>query len=355
MPAAEEFVVRLAVWMPFSRAMEMARAALRITVPKETVHRLLLSAGRALDAAEEAATAYLYEALPEPPVAAVEHQQISIDGAFVPLIGEWAEVKTMAIGAVIEGKDGPKATDLTYHSRLADFATFARSATLETHRRGTNRARKVTAVADGSEWIQEVEAIQCPTATRVLDWAHSSSYINRAAQALFASPGEAADWRSEQLRTLMYGAPEDVLRALCEGLTRCAAGSDEEAAVATSLGYLAKRHDQIQYRRFREEGLPIGSGIVESANKLVVEARLKGAGMRWSRATVNPMLALRTADCSDRWAATWPRLERYRERTAAEAARARHDAKHPPPPPPKRKRRSFRDFKLRRSPGRPKL
>ena len=45
--------------------------------------------------------------------------------------------------------------------------------------------------------------------------------------------------------------------------------------------------------------------MVESANKVVVEARLKGAGMHWSRASVNPLLALRNAVCNDRWAAAW--------------------------------------------------
>ena len=40
------------------------------------------------------------------------------------------------------------------------------------------------------------------------------------------------------------------------------------------------REGLMQYPQFRRQGWPIGSGMVESANKLVVEARLKGAGMR---------------------------------------------------------------------------
>src|SRR4029434_215935 len=60
-----------------------------------------------------------------------------------------------------------------------------------------------------------------------------------------------------------------------------------------------------QYGVFQAEGWPIGSGMVESANKVVVEARLKGAGMHWSRASVNPLLALRNAVCNARWAETW--------------------------------------------------
>jgi hypothetical protein len=46
------------------------------------------------------------------------------------------------------------------------------------------------------------------------------------------------------------------------------------------LAYLHKREAHMHYPSYQEAGWPIGSGSVESANKLVVEARLKGAGMR---------------------------------------------------------------------------
>ena len=45
--------------------------------------------------------------------------------------------------------------------------------------------------------------------------------------------------------------------------------------------------------------------MVESANKLVVEARLKGAGMHWESSHVNPMLALRNGVCHERWLEIW--------------------------------------------------
>ncbi len=61
----------------------------------------------------------------------------------------------------------------------------------------------------------------------------------------------------------------------------------------------------MQYRTYQETGWPIGSGSVESANKLVVEARLKGAGMRWHRRNVDPMLVLRNAVCNHEWKQTW--------------------------------------------------
>ena len=49
--------------------------------------------------------------------------------------------------------------------------------------------------------------------------------------------------------------------------------------------------------------------MVESANKLVVEARLKGAGMHWRRSHVDPMLALRNLLGNDRWEQEWPHIK----------------------------------------------
>lgn len=61
----------------------------------------------------------------------------------------------------------------------------------------------------------------------------------------------------------------------------------------------------MQYPEFQRNGWPIGSGMVESANKNVVEARLKRPGMHWERKNVNPILALRNAVCNDRWREMW--------------------------------------------------
>ena len=61
----------------------------------------------------------------------------------------------------------------------------------------------------------------------------------------------------------------------------------------------------MHYPTYRAAGWPIGSGKVERANKLVVEARLTGAGMQWKRENVNPLLLLRNAVCPDRWDEPW--------------------------------------------------
>jgi hypothetical protein len=85
----------------------------------------------------------------------------------------------------------------------------------------------------------------------------------------------------------------------------------------------------MQYPLFQAQGCPIGSGMVESGNKLVVEARLKGPGMHWAETSVNPMLALRNLLCSGRWREDWPRIEARLRQQSRQRRKAVHQAHHP--------------------------
>lgn len=81
--------------------------------------------------------------------------------------------------------------------------------------------------------------------------------------------------------------------------------------VQENVAYLTKREAQMPYPSYQQQEWPIGSGMVESAHKQVVQTRLKGAGMRWADSNVNPMLALRTVVCNDRWQEAWSERGQY--------------------------------------------
>ena len=166
---------------------------------------------------------------------------------------------------------------------------------------------------DGAEWRQSFIDLYRPDAVRILDWRHAAEHLARAGQvACGAGTAAAGEWLGIQLRQLKHGEPEDMLRnlrALCRDL---AEGNETDGGAAKvvkgSLEYLEKRRERIRYAEFQANGYPIGGGVVESANKLVVEARLKGPGMHRARKNVDPMLALRTVVCSDRWEEVWPEI-----------------------------------------------
>lgn len=329
-------MARLGTWLPFRQAARCLRFFWGVEVSEATVRRRTEAAGAAYVAVQEAEQARLErESPPPPPGPAV--QQVSVDGAMVPLVGgEWAEVKTLAIGAVTarHGEDGPeaRAEELSYFSRLADAATFTRAARIEFHARGTAAARTVVAVADGSEWIGGVLDTRCPQAVRVLDFPHAVEHVHAAGQATWGvgtAAGQA--WLREQATRLKAEGAEPVLAALRD-LPVQRAGDPVAAGAARdhALHYLEHRREHLRYPHFRALGYPIGSGAVESANKLVVEARLKGSGMHWARAHVNPMVALRTAECAERWDQAWPRLA-ARRRPAGRRGPAPSRPAAPPP------------------------
>jgi len=321
----------------------------KVAVSETTVRRHTEAAGAAYMAIQTAAVQQLEQAAQRPswdPTSASAtdpHRptpdllQVSLDGAMVPLVGgDWAEVKTLAIGAVVQrsGRDGrsePHAVDLSYFSRLTDAATFTRLATVEVHRRALDRARIVVAPQDGAEWQQTFLGVHRPDAVRILDFPHAAEYLTAAAQAVWGPEVEPTRaWLAAQCHELKHGSAHAVLGALAR--LPVGAAPDRAAAAAartTALRYLTKRLDQLQYATFQALGYPIGSGCVESANKLVVEQRLKGSGMHWAREHVNPLAALRTALCSDRWAEAWRQIVAERRHQLQCRRRERQPARRP--------------------------
>src|SRR5947209_17623994 len=113
-----------------------------------------------------------------------------------------------------------------------------------------------------------------PKALRILDFAHGAEYGSAMGQAAtevgsVLAPG----WLEECLHELKHEGPEKVLGEL----RSLAAQHPTVTLLGEKLAYLEKREGHMQYASYQQAGWPIGSGIVESANKLVVEARLKGA------------------------------------------------------------------------------
>ena len=339
--------MRLGTWLPFERVPEALRFFTGVAMSAETVRRLTEAAGAALVAVEDAEVARLEAEMPAAPVGPPV-QQLSVDGAMVPLVGgAWGEVKLLVLGTVTPAADAevaPHTTELSYFARLADAETFGRLATAETHRRGTETAGQVAAVLDGAVWEQGFVDLHRPDAIRILDFPHGAEHLAAAVTPTLGADTPATRcWLAMHLAALKQGDPADVLEALCRLPTAAATDpATAETARTGAVAYLAARWEQMQYAAFRAQGLPIGSGCVEGGHRVVMQARLKGSGMHWAPANVNPLLALRCAACNDRWAERWARLtQRWRTTTSIRRLlrfAVRHAPPPPPPPPPRRKR-----------------
>jgi hypothetical protein len=302
-PSLQASLARLGSQMPFERAVESLADTLRVWVSEPTARRQTQKWGAAYVDVQQEEVQRIMPELPPAPMGP-EKMLLSVDGAMVPLVGgEWAEVKTLVLGGIDEpvwegGEWKVHASELSYFSRLMEAEAFSQAALGEVHRRGVESAAQVVAVTDGAEWEQGFIDDQREDAVRVLDFPHAAEYVAQMGSAVWGEQTpRTQEWLSQQLHTLKHQGPTDVLSAL----RRLVQDHPDVPELGASLAYLEKREAQMPYPRCLAQGWPIGSGSVESGNKVVVEARLKGAGMHWARAHVNPMLALRNALCNGRW------------------------------------------------------
>lgn len=296
--------------MPFGRDVEFMSDMMGVIVSKSRSVRYTEMAGEAYVELETKEADRIEKETPKAPIGAGK-MVMSADGAMVPLVhGDWAEVKTLVIGEVLapvkEKEEWVVHTQsLSYFSRLVDAEKFQHLSLVEVQRRGIENCSQVAMLGDGSEWIQNLADYHRQDAERILDFPHGGQRVGEIGQALWGTEtAESNEWISHKLHQLKHEGPGKLLTEL-GALQEQNPGLE---ILEKNLAYLKKREMQMQYPSFQQNGWPIASSIVESANKLVVEARLKGAGMHWQRENVDPMLALRNIICSDRWKEEWPKI-----------------------------------------------
>jgi len=208
---------------------------------------------------------------------------------------------------------------------------------VETHRRGVENADLVVAPNDGAEWLQNLVNYHAPDAVRVLDFAHGQEYLATAGKAYFGEGTTAfTTWFGQASHDLKHKGPETTLNRLRDLHQQAQGQAETQEAITKSLTYLDKRIKMIDYPFFVSSHYPIGSGSVESGHKVVMQSRMKQAGMRWQADHVDPMLALRCQICNNRWDEGWTATVEYRQRQRhlARQQRVRHKLDIIPAPQP---------------------
>lgn len=315
LPHAHQSLVRLGTQLPFAQAVKEVRALLGIGISEASARRWTLEAGKIAETiqTEQAHPDQSRPRFPVPVAAPADQMVMGSDGGMVPLKGGvWAEVKTAVFAQVVtattETGRSAKTEHHSYFARLAEAQTFADLASAEVARRGIAQAKSVCAIQDGAEWLQGFVDGHRSDAVRILDFAHAAEYLGHIAeQGAQAGLHLPTRWLTVLLHELKHRGPLRLMKHLLWWQQH-----HPLPAVSDALRYFGKRLAQMDYPQFQAAGWPIGSGMVESANKVVMQARLKGAGMHWEPGNVNPMLALRGELCNDRWQEGWQHQQRWR-------------------------------------------
>jgi hypothetical protein len=306
--------VRLAVEIPsHRRAAEAFGELTGVWLSKSTLQRLCGEAGGQL-VAQQAAEARAMVEVPKQEAEVVwrevvtpesEVMSVSSDGVMLHLRDEgWKEVKIASISAVEQNAQGPQLTHHSYRAGLWEAPVFGNHLWAEACRRGLERARTVVCVSDGALWIWRLMAMCFLYPIEILDWWHAVQRLWTIANTALA-PDAANAWVAAQQQRLAHTSLRHVIHQVRRLYPR---GTPLPEVVQQALAYLFANRHRMRYSLFRQAGYPIGSGTVESACKVVVQQRMKQAGMRWSRNGAQAMLALRCALLSDRWHQAWPSL-----------------------------------------------
>jgi hypothetical protein len=152
---------------------------------------------------------------------------------------------------------------------------------------GMSMRTQVYAVADGGNGLREALQKQFPRLTFILDRSHLKQHLYTGAEAMGLAGYERHKWVSDKLQLIDRGKVQQVIRIL-----KSYRGTGQERII-NLYGYLERFSDAVCYEKFLAQGLPIGSGEVESAHRYIPQKRLKIPGATWHPDTVNPMLALR--------------------------------------------------------------
>ena len=235
---------------------------------------------------------------------------VSLDGVMVPLRpGEDGRAKASwreaACGTVSFHDAEGKRLKTLYLGRMPESGKLTLKAQLASEVAHIRRARPeigIVAIAVGAADNWTFLETLSPE-TEVIDFWHACEHLQTASDHAVA-PGWFEKYR-EILRHDPRGVAK-VIRALRH--LRDAAAAPDRAETERELAFFRKHRHRMRYHALKEEGIAIGSGVVEAANKTLVTQRMKRSGMRWRIVGGQAVLTFRALIKSGRFERAWKAL-----------------------------------------------
>jgi hypothetical protein len=230
---------------------------------------------------------------------------LAIDGVMVPGQPdpqqhrlEWHEVK-VAVVFDSAGLESP-----FYVAAWEEAETFGKRLWKALQGWGEQDFRVV--LGDGAVWIWNLADEYFPQVSQLLDFYHAAEHLYATAEALWPAD-TAKNWCEERMLQLKEGQDDHFFASL-QWLAARPAKVDEAKRPEKLLHYFQQNRGRLDYPWALRHHLPIGSGMVESSNRSIVQQRLKQAGMRWSQPGAQNVLNLRTPHRSGLFENYWESL-----------------------------------------------
>jgi hypothetical protein len=209
----------------------------------------------------------------------------------------WREPKMFVIYVVdAEGERDPSIRPV-YDGTLGDCNVMFDLLAGYLQDMGAAGAQSLTVIGDGARWIWERVAplvtrlgIDSDKVSEVIDWSHAVSTLHTIVD-------YAKNWTGPQ-RHAWVGTAKDLLHAgkiddVLAQIDALAIGRRAKQ-VRTHRDYFKTNAERMQYATFVANGIPTGSGAVESAVRCIINLRLKGCGKFWKEQNAEGMILLRS-------------------------------------------------------------
>ena len=305
-----------AVFVPFATAARLLGWYSGGTVSPQAVWGWVQAAGqRAMQTLQDHLHALAHGDLPAPEALAADLAAapwvLGADGVMVPFrpaggqpTGKtrWQEIKVGVLARLGQHRTRTGKVVTRLHPRrlvavLGDVEALKPRLWLEAVRQGIRQAPQVVWLSDGARGLWRLyDERLAAYAVGILDFYHAVQYLWKGAAAwLDGRTTQARRWFGWARHRLRHGQPDGVLADLVEALEVEGLPDAARDTVMALYAYLKRHREHIDYAQYKDLGLPIGSGMVESACKWLIQQRFKGVGMRWSENGFNHLLHLRLA------------------------------------------------------------
>ena len=306
----------------FDRGREQLKLLAGLSVTTKTVERTAEAIGADIERRQQQERKQAMQLeLPIPLVPRIPILYVEMDGTGVPVVrkesegragkqdGQPAHTREAKLGCIFtqttvddEGYPVRDEASTTYVGAIESCEEFGRRLYTEAWRRGWARAEKRVVLGDGAEWIWNQADLHFPGAIQIVDLYHARQHLWDLSAQLYPGDSPAQRrWVMVRKDKLDDGKIETLIRLL-----RATAGTHPNLAdeIGTEIHYFETNKARMRYPEFREQGLFVGSGVIEAGCKTVL-GRLKRSGMFWTVRGANTIISLRCCELSGRFEDYW--------------------------------------------------
>jgi hypothetical protein len=224
---------------------------------------------------------------------------IQTDGSMVNTYEDWKECKTFMIFEIEKiDENNHKIINKKYFSTMGNSIELRKQLKYYLEEYCGKDEVKIVCVSDGANWIWKSmkelfpKKIYPSGIIEIIDFYHALERIGNVKTYGFRDEIEGNKFYYSCKEYLKKGNIQVIIQEI-DKIKNKEKDRERRKIIDDNLVYFMNKCDKMQYDLYRKQGLCIGSGAIESANKYVVQRRVKLQGMKWNLENVNYMVHMR--------------------------------------------------------------